>query len=237
MIKTLLFCAGIATIVLVNANAQVRNFQDCVDAYLGQRPDAPRICNVFVEAGNPEAQKMRGDMHYWGWGDAVEQDFHDAVLWYKRAGSKGNAEAKYNLGVMYENGQGLDRDYRRAYQWYRSAAEDGHAGAQYNLGNMYSVGSGIKQSQSEAVKWYKRAAEQGVVEAQYNLANRYATNNGVSIDAIEAYKWYTIAAEQGFEPALENKSRVLEELNSAQMSEALKRARAWRPKKEEKKEE
>ena len=39
-------------------------------------------------------------------------------LWQPLA-QKGNAEAQYNLGVMYFNGQGVARNYRQAAAWYK----------------------------------------------------------------------------------------------------------------------
>ena len=41
----------------------------------------------------------------------------------------GFAYAQYNLGVMYDNGQGVQQDYKEAVKWYRKAAEQGHNGA------------------------------------------------------------------------------------------------------------
>lgn len=38
-------------------------------------------------------------------------------------GRTGNAAAQFNLGVMYENGQGVRQDYVQAVQWYRKASE------------------------------------------------------------------------------------------------------------------
>ena len=52
---------------------------------------------------------------------------------------QGNADAQYNLGVMYDNGQGVRQDYAEAARWYRKAAEQGNAKAQYNLGSMYYI--------------------------------------------------------------------------------------------------
>ncbi|WP_277600823.1 tetratricopeptide repeat protein [Eikenella corrodens] len=52
---------------------------------------------------------------------------------------QGNADAQYNLGVMYDNGQGVRQDYAEAARWYRKAAEQGYAKAQYNLGSMYYI--------------------------------------------------------------------------------------------------
>ena len=47
-----------------------------------------------------------------------------------QAAEQGNATAQYNLGVMYDNGQGVRQDDAQAVQWYRKAAEQGHAKAQ-----------------------------------------------------------------------------------------------------------
>ena len=46
--------------------------------------------------------------------------------------------AQYNLGVMYDQGDGVTEDHAEALRWYRLAAEQGHAEAQFNLGVMYA---------------------------------------------------------------------------------------------------
>jgi len=38
---------------------------------------------------------------------------------------KGDAAAQFNLGVLYENGQGLEKDLNLAQEWYRRAAVQG----------------------------------------------------------------------------------------------------------------
>ena len=84
-----------------------------------------------------------------------------------------NLDAQYNLGLMYDNGEGVPQDYAEAVKWYRLAAEQGHAKAQYNLGLMYDNGEGVPQDYAEAVKWYRLAAEQGDAAAQTNLGCMY----------------------------------------------------------------
>ncbi|MDA0238165.1 MAG: hypothetical protein O3B03_06590, partial [Proteobacteria bacterium] len=42
------------------------------------------------------------------------QDDAKAVKWYRRAAEQGNAKAQYNLGLMYDNGQGVPQDYQEA---------------------------------------------------------------------------------------------------------------------------
>ena len=39
---------------------------------------------------------------------------------------QGSANAQFNLGGMYEYGEGVPQDYKTAAKWYRLAAEQGH---------------------------------------------------------------------------------------------------------------
>jgi TPR repeat protein len=41
---------------------------------------------------------------------------------YKTA-LKGDAEAQFNLGGMYYNGQGVEKDLKKAYEWISKSAE------------------------------------------------------------------------------------------------------------------
>ena len=85
-------------------------------------------------------------------------DFATALKEWQPLAEQGIAEAQYNLGVMYESGNGVVQDYAEAVKWYRLAAEQGYAVAQYNLGLMYDNGDGVVQDYAEAVKWYRLAA-------------------------------------------------------------------------------
>ena len=111
------------------------------------------------------------------------------------------AEAQYNLGLRYANGDGDPKDSTEAVKWYRKAAEQGVASAQLNLGVKYDNGDGVLKDSAEAVKWYRKAAEQGDAMAEYNLGVTYANGNGVPKDSAEAVKWYRKAADQGFASA------------------------------------
>lgn len=48
-----------------------------------------------------------GDKHYYGIG--VEQNYAEAVKWYRKAAEQGNAKAQYNLGSCYYNGKALSK--------------------------------------------------------------------------------------------------------------------------------
>ena len=67
----------------------------------------------------------------------------------------------FNLGLMYEKGQGVPQDYKTAVKWYRLAAEQGHANAQSNLGVKYAFGVGVLKDYVYAHMWGNIAATNG----------------------------------------------------------------------------
>ncbi len=159
-----------------------------------------------------------------------------ALSEWRPLAEQGNAKAQYNLGVMYRNGHGVPQDYAEAMGWWRKAAEQGNAGAQNNLGVMYRNGLGVPQDYAEAVGWWRKAAEQGDANAQYNLGLMYKNGLGVPQDEAQAYMWYNLAASR-FPPgdtrdiAVKTRDDVAKMMTPAQISEAQKLAREWRPKK------
>ena len=61
---------------------------------------------------------------------------------YELAAAQGHALAQYNLGLMYEHGNGVAQDYEKVRHYYELAAAQGHDISQYNLGKMYNRGIG-----------------------------------------------------------------------------------------------
>jgi hypothetical protein len=110
---------------------------------------------------------------------------------------RGDADAEYRLGRIYDHGMGVPPDPSEAARWYGKAAEQGHARAENGLGFLYSHGRGVPQDSAQAVLWYRKAAEQGYASAQYNLGLMYLYGKGVAQDRKEADLWLQRAADQG----------------------------------------
>eukprot|EP00729_Bicosta_minor_P032625 gene32625-biopygen27452 len=127
-------------------------------------------------------------------------------LEHDRSPGRHTPVAQYNLGCLYETGNGVKQDHVEAAKWYRKAgkaAEAGYAMAQCNLGIMYRDGEGVEQDHVEAAKWYRKSAEAGNAVAQFNLGAAYYNGEGVEQDLTEALNWTQLAAVQGHEKALE----------------------------------
>ena len=73
-------------------------------------------------------------------------DFSTALAQLKPLAEQGNADAQFNLGLMYFNGTGVPQDDQQALKWFRQAADQGDAFAQFALGNMYYMGRGVEKN-------------------------------------------------------------------------------------------
>ena len=55
----------------------------------------------------------------------MPQDYAEAMKWFRLAADQGNAAAQNNLGVLYEEGQGVPQDYAVAMKWFSLSAAQG----------------------------------------------------------------------------------------------------------------
>ena len=73
-------------------------------------------------------------------------DFKAALLQLQPLAEQGDADAQFNLGLMYFNGTGVPQDDQLALKWFRQSADQGDAFAQFALGNMYYMGRGVSRN-------------------------------------------------------------------------------------------
>ena len=109
---------------------------------------------------------------------------------------------------------------------------EGDATAQKRLGDMYEQGQSVPQDYALAVLWYRRAADQGFKLAQWLLGTYYQTGYGVQQDYVQAHMWYNLSATQGWGPAAVSRTILEKAMTPAQVAEAQKLAREWKPKPE-----
>ena len=164
-------------------------------------------------------------------------DYATALQEFKPLAEQGHAKAQAALGLMYRQGQGVRQDYAEAVKWYRRAAEQGDTIAQWILGSMYGAGRGVPQDYAEAVKWFRKAAEQGDADGQYMLGVMYDYGQGVPQNYVRAHMWFNVAALR-YAPgsdrdrAVKNRDNVAAKMTPAQIAEAQRLAREWKPSRE-----
>jgi len=86
-------------------------------------------------------------------------DFETAHGEWLPLAENGSAAAQFNIGMMFERGEGREQDLPKAAEWYLRAAENDFARAQFRLGEMFEAGQGLEQDLVQARKWFAIATE------------------------------------------------------------------------------
>lgn len=68
-----------------------------------------------------EMQKAR--FAYW------DDDYAEAIAWYRQAADKGNVKAMVEIGDMYMEGKGVTKSESKAREWYQKSVDAGYDGA------------------------------------------------------------------------------------------------------------
>ena len=142
---------------------------------------------VEANAGDAFAQHELG-VNYYNNGDPVT-----ARCWFLKAAKQGFARSQNELGLLYEDGEGVEQDNEKAKYWFEQAAKNGHAGSMNNLAAVYM----LEGHSEKAVPWFQRSADLGYVEALYNLAMCYKDGKGVKKNLNKAKELLQTAAEKG----------------------------------------
>ena len=124
-----------------------------------------------------------------------------------------------------------------AAAWYLKAADQGDTAAQVKLGIFYGTGQGVPRDPAAAASWFRKAADQGEAAGQYNLGIMSASGKGVPLDYVQAHKWFNLASlryaasdKESREDAVRDREIVAAKMTPAQIAEAQKLAREWKPK-------
>ena len=129
-------------------------------------------------------------------------------------------------------------DFAAAFAQWSVLSRAGDPAAQYQLGQLYAEGLGTARDEAEGLRWIRRAAEGDYPVAQYVLGVAYQEGQGVPQDFVQAQFWFNLATDkldaQGYEgelaeDAMMRRDGVSGQLNAAQMAQARRLTREWRP--------
>src|SRR5580658_4678658 len=130
-----------------------------------------------------------------------EGDYKTALREFKAGADQGQANAQYNLAVLYLEGLGVAKNLDEAFRLFRLAADQGHAQAEFRVGEMREKGWGAPPNYAEAQRWYQKAADGGDPEAAESLAELLEEGYGTEPDVKLAAQRYRQAADKGLPEA------------------------------------
>jgi hypothetical protein len=111
---------------------------------------------------------------------------------------RGDAEAQYQMGVRYDEGESVQKDDAQAVQWFQRAADHGHVDAQAHLGAYYWAGRGVPEDLSKAYMWSMIALAGGDENSKSRLEGLASqmTRSQVSAARQQAEEWIRIHSQQ-----------------------------------------
>ena len=132
------------------------------------------------------------------------KDFITAFKEWQALADKGDAEAEFRLGAMYDRGEGLLAQPNQAAKWYLKAADQGYSPAQFALGMLYASGRGVLQDYIEAHKWLNLASANREAEAakqRDKLADKMTPAQVAEAQRL-AREWTPTIAQKRFTPPM-----------------------------------
>jgi hypothetical protein len=116
----------------------------------------------------------------------------------QKLADQGDAEAQYQMGVRYDEGESLPKNDTQAVQWFQRAAEQGHVDAQAHLGAYYWAGRGVHEDLSKAYMWSMIALAGGDENSKSRLEGLASqmTRAQVSAARQQAEEWIHIHSQQ-----------------------------------------
>jgi flagellar biosynthesis GTPase FlhF len=142
---------------------------------------------------------------------------------------KGNAEAQFKVGEMYESGRGVEKNMIEAKRWINKAAAQGNQAAGYKLLYYDLQQNGVTRDNKAKLGDLQDAARDGDGYAQYYVGLMHSRGVGLSKNSNAALDWLGKASLVGVTAAEAEIARVNEVKQSAQLrakKEAERKLRA-----------
>ena len=197
----------------ISANEEFKSVRNAIiaEALNLSFSDTPAIDEPLAEPTDKEIEKsekkLRKDYktawQFYDWakactdknGENYNPEF--AVKLFTEAANGGIAVAKYKLGKMLLNGDGVEKDILKAIEWLKQAALEENEFAEYALGRIYLKGAEVEKNDVVAEEYLLKAANRGNKYAAYLLGKEYLSGETFGKDAENAEKYLLKAAEHG----------------------------------------
>lgn len=91
-------------------------------------------------------------------GSLAPKNLTEAFEWYSCAAKQGHIEAKWNVGLMLLNGEGVNRDVKRGFKLIQLAADEGSYSACLFVADCYRLGHyGMNVDMAKSEEWRLKA--------------------------------------------------------------------------------
>ena len=102
---------------------------------------------------------------------AIEnKEYKQAFGYWEPLAKDGHLDSQYQIGRLYEQGQGVGKDFETALDWYQRAAQQGQSDAQFRIG-VYHMNENPDKNEALGFYWIQSAADNNSAEAKEFIEN------------------------------------------------------------------
>ena len=163
---------------------------------------------MIREAQNdPDAQVLLGNCYYYGTG--FNQNYLEALKWYRKASKQENGQAYYMIGRCYENGQGVKKSIQLAKENYQEEQIDRIAHAMWDAGQKMILITRMNREAADLFnkdipfEYFEDAHIHGFKMATLKVAECYYLGKGVVQDKDYSFELAKKLYDEGYEEAQE----------------------------------
>lgn len=135
-------------------NYSLKNSKDSKNAKkIGQLfKDSKSALKASADSGDKEAQIAMSAIC------KQQNNETESVEWLEKVAQQGDADAQYQMGLMYFSGAcGVAKDENKAFEYFKQAADNGSRFAAIRLSYMFREGIGTSKDHGKAVEYMKKA--------------------------------------------------------------------------------
>lgn len=139
---------------------------------------------TLAEQGDNRARMQIGSMYYYGRG-GVEQNYEEAIKWFKAAG------CYRKLGLCYLYGHGVEQNFEEAVKYFISAQDKDM------LGECYLHGLGVERNVNKTIELWETACKERCrnYDVMHKLAHLYGDGIEMEPNYQKALNWWYQLAE------------------------------------------
>lgn len=164
----------------------------------GVRRDLERAAYWYRFAANHPveigARQRLGALYLEGKG--VPQNTEEGLKWLNESAEMGDANACFQLGMIYYDGRLIERDYAKALDWYLAAAQDAPSGKD-SLEAVFGQAAVPGEVYTRTIAQIMKRNPHVVRDAQFYVGLMYETGRGAEQDMEQSRLWYQKAADAG----------------------------------------
>lgn len=173
------------------------------------RPLTQEQIEQGIRNNNPQALTAKGYQYHHG-SDDIEQDYKQAMYWFRKASGLGDRQADYAIGFAHYYGLGATKNIQSSHQYFLKSARKGFPPALHFMARWRLVGfSNTPQRCQDAMNWLYRASRSKYAIAQAQIADAFKQGICVRPNIKQARYYYNQALRNVKDDKI--KSTILEQ--------------------------